>query len=177
MLWQNTYQHVVYKKYHIQYIPSSCGTPYLHHLWLGFSMLLLKEEKKNRSAYCATIWQRARCVSGHTSKCVQKHVQRQNFAMLASVHVHRCFCVRLRRICFPRRNTFKHVLEDWKRLQIGARLSESNLASLCTKHVFQEKEKKILETSNRKVRIYERRKMCGCKVNPALNRRKTMYWS
>lgn len=137
------------------------------------------KKKKNRSAYCATIWQWARCVSGHASKCVQKHVQKWNFAMLACVHVHRCFAVRPRRICFSCRNTFKHVLEGWKLLQIGALLIESNQASLCTKHVFKEKEKKkkTLETSNRKVRIYERRKMCGCKVNPVLNRRKTMYWS
>lgn len=62
--------------------------------------------------------------------------------MLACVHVHRCFCVRVRRILFSGRDTLKHVVDDWKHLQIGALQSESNLASLCTEHVFKEKEKK-----------------------------------
>lgn len=39
------------------------------------------------------------------------------------------------------------------------------------------RKKKKLETSNRKVRIYESRKMCCCKVNPVLYRRNHMYWS
>lgn len=140
--------------------------------WLGSSMHSLKEEKKNRSAYCATIWHWDRCVSGHASKCVQKHVQKLHFSIWACIHVHRWFRVHPRGILFSYRTTCKQVLEE-QLLQI-----EVNLASLCAKHVFKEKEKENkLETSNRKVRIYERGKMCGCKVNPVLNRTKSMYWS
>ena len=39
------------------------------------------------------------------------------------------------------------------------------------------KRKKNFETSNRKVRIHESWKMCGCKVNSVLYRRKRTSWS
>ncbi len=95
---------------------------------------------------------------------------------LCNLSVHTCASLILRpptrRILLSYWKTLKLVLYG-QFLQIEV-LNESNLASLCTKHVFKEKEKK---TSNRKVRIYESRKMCGCKVNPVLYRRKRTYRS
>lgn len=103
--------------------------------------------------------------------CAETHAK----SALCNPSLHTCasltLCPPTCRILFSNWNTLKHVLYGHV-LQIEVRLS--NMASLCTKHVFKEKEKK---TSNRKVRIYESKNMCGCKVNPVLYRRKSTYRS
>lgn len=131
--------------------------------WLVSSLHALTEGEKNRSAHCATTWQWDGCMSGPAicaetyAKSVQTCVPlivrpptcRSFFFSLLLEHCKTCF--------YPDR--FWRLKCWWMSLPWPL--------SLCTKHVFKEKEKKV-ETSNRKVRIYESGKMCGCKVNPVL---------
>lgn len=66
-------------------------------------------------------------------------MQKLHFVIWACTHVHRWFCVHPH-VGFSYWNTLKRVLYG-QFLQVEV-LNESNLASLCTKHVFKEKEKK-----------------------------------
>lgn len=94
---------VVYRKCRIQYTSGGRGTRYLHHLQcmteiqpaLAERRERKEKKKKNRSAYCATVWHRDGCEPGHASNYVQKKkkkCKKLHFAILTYMHAaHVCF--------------------------------------------------------------------------------------
>lgn len=138
---------------------------YLHHLWSMtwiHTTCTLWRKKKNRSAYCATTWhwehQAMEVMCAETCATIAYCILNMHtYALLSHCPLTGLFSF-----------TGKLVLEHHI-LQVKVALCKSNLASLPTNMYLNKKKK--LEMSNRKVRIYERRKMCCCKVNPVRYRR------
>lgn len=115
----------------------------------------LEEEKKNRSAYCATIWHwewSASCRVRDVCRTICKDCTEYACAVCALVF-----------LCL---NVSHLVLMSI--LEIEVLMSRSWPLGMIWKKIKKEKKR---ERSNRKVRIYESRKMCGCKVNPMLYKR------